>query len=58
MKFPSQQERPWRDRRPDGFHAARKPKGDPRIEARRLRAAQRQATHVCGPTCKRNRMAK
>ena len=39
-------------------HAARKPKGDPRIAARRARAAERIAKHVCRPDCKRFRLGR
>ena len=40
-----------------GVPAARMNKGHPRREARRQRAAERAAVHVCGPTCKRFRKA-
>jgi len=42
-------------RRAPGIPAARKNKGHPRREARRQRAAERKAAHVCGPTCRRFR---
>jgi len=35
--------------------AARTNKGHPRRELRRLRATERAAVHVCGPSCKRYR---
>jgi hypothetical protein len=53
--FTGAQQSERRDR--PGHRITRVTKGHPRREARRLRAAERQAAHVCGPTCKRNRAA-
>ena len=44
-----------RERTRSSAHAARTNKGHPRREARRQRAAERLAAHVCGPECKRFR---
>lgn len=41
----------------NGHDRTRILKGHPRREARRQRAAERAARHVCGPTCKRYRKA-
>lgn len=44
-----------RERTRASAHAARVPKGHPMREARRERAAERLAAHVCAPTCRRFR---
>ena len=44
-----------RERTRSSAHAARVNKGHPLREARRQRAAEREANHVCDPTCKRFR---